>query len=135
MQGASGNAGPSSRGGGARIGRRSGWSPVIVLLIVFGVVLVTEIAVEGVLGQQAAANGEVQGQSCAISFWIFQAGCQATFASNPQAEAAAQLGQELILPFVVVDIVFILAVAYVVVASVRSRPSGRQLGTGARGRR
>lgn len=132
MQGSSGTPATGSRGGTQGSGRRGGggWSPVVVLLIVFGITLVTEFAVEGILGQQAAAQGVQSANSCAVSFWIFQLGCSTSWQANPQAQAAAQLGQQLILPFVVVDVVFILAVVYVVALSVRNRSSGRQIGTG-----
>lgn len=133
MQGSAGNA-SGRRSGSQQVGEgaRRSWSPVVVLLIVLGATLIAQFAVEGILGQQAAANGNSQGQSCAFSFWVIKVGCSATFASNPEAQAAANLGSSLIPWFVLIDAVFIIAVAYVMVASRRDSSSRRrgELGAG-----
>lgn len=133
MQGAAGSGSGRGRGAPARgDGGRRPWSPVVVLLVVLGATLIAQFAVEGILGQQAAANGNSSGKSCAFSFWVFQIGCSTTFTPNPEAQAAANLANSLIPWFVLIDVVFILAVAYVVVVTRRDRGSAgrREIGAG-----
>ncbi|MCI4345871.1 MAG: hypothetical protein L3K07_03865 [Thermoplasmata archaeon] len=96
----------------------------MIMVLILGVTIVAQVSVEAILGEEATQTSS--NQSC----WFWVIGCSTTQVSNPQAEAAANLAQQLILPFVVIDIVFILGVSYAVVSAARSGPSGRQLGRG-----
>lgn len=131
MQGAASSA--SSKG---NRGERRAWSPTVVLVIVLGATLVAQFATYAILG--AEATGTSQNHSCAFSFWVFNIGCSDTTVPNSNAYAAQQLANSLTPWFVGIDVIFILAVVYVVVTGrgkARAGGSGHQIGAGAHARR
>lgn len=127
MQGAASSA--SSKG---NRGERRAWSPTVVLVIVLGATLVAQFATYAILGEEA--TGTSTNSSC--FFWVF--GCSTTTVPNSNAYSAQQLANSLTPWFVGVDVVFILAVVYVVVTGrgkARAGGSGHQIGAGAHARR
>jgi hypothetical protein len=119
-------SGSSGGYGGRGKPQRRPWAPVTILLVVFGVVLVSQLAVWGFLGAEAAQAPSVT-QNCQINIWIFHTACSEVSTANPNSYEAQQLAQSLEIPFLLIDAVFIVAVVWAVVSG-RGAGGGRQIG-------
>jgi hypothetical protein len=115
----------SSSGSGR--GSRTTFSPALVLVIVFGVFIVSQLVVLAILGAEASAAPTVT-QNCQLNFWVIHLACSDVSTQNANAFQAQQLAQLLGPVFAVLDGLFIVVVALVVVSSSRARSSGRRVG-------
>ena len=101
----------------------------VILMIVFGVLLVAQVAGLVILGSES--SGSTTNQVCQLNFWVIHVGCSSVTSSSPSAQNAQMLATSLEPWFVLVDAIFIVAISVTLVLGTRSgrgAPSGRRVG-------